>query len=221
MTFTEPTGLGGLLERRVMFADGADVDLVPIPIERMDELVSQAGALPVMARGYRVLVDKDDRFTDLHDRVATADPRDLQRASRWPPTADNVLNQVSSYLYHCSWIARKLRRGELTVAVDCQNGFQAEILLRFAEWQAKARSNDATWTLYQGRYLEEWAAPETIEALEVTRARYDRADLIRSVVESLSVFEGLAREVVALVDADYPSAAHGWTRQDLRRLLGR
>ncbi len=221
VTFTEATGLGGLTERRVMFEDGTDVDLVPIPIERMDELMSQAGALPVLSRGFRVLVEKDGLFTGLADRVAAADARGLHGASPWPPDADVVLNQISSYLYHCSWIARKLRRGEITVALDCHNGFQADILLRFVEWQARARSNDATWTLYEGRFLEDWAPGETVEALAVTRARYDPDDLMRSVVQSLAMFELLAREVVAAVGAEYPAPAHEWTRNDLRRLFGR
>src|SRR5689334_14537867 len=62
LTFTEQAGDGGAKERRVLYEDGLDVDFA---IERVDRLEYLAGAgVPVavpdvLARGTRVLVDKD------------------------------------------------------------------------------------------------------------------------------------------------------------------
>lgn len=82
VTFTEPTALGGLLERRVMFVGGTDLNLVPVPVQRMEELVSPAGALPVLARVHRVLVDKQDLFTRLGDRELPRRIRGRPRGGR-------------------------------------------------------------------------------------------------------------------------------------------
>ena len=219
LTFTEVTGLGALVERRVMFADGTDVDLVPVPVERIDEIVSTAGALPVLARGYRLLVDKDGRFADLAQRVAQADPRATHSATTWPPDGAEVENEIHNYLYHVVWTAKKLRRGELAVAVRCQNHFQGSILLRFVEWQANARSAGETNTYYEGRFLERWAAPETLAALSGTQTRYDASDCARSIVSSLEIFGTIAREVADATGVTYPDAAHAWTRAHLEQLL--
>ncbi|MCV0403528.1 MAG: aminoglycoside 6-adenylyltransferase [Chloroflexi bacterium] len=220
VTFTETTGLNGLRERRVMFRDGTDVDLVPVPVERTDEIVAADTTLPVLARGYRLLVDKDDRFADLAERVAGADPTAVHGAAPWPPATDHVLNEIGNYLYHCIWTAKKLRRGELAVAVSCQNGFQGHTLLRFIEWQAKARSDGSTNTFYGGRFLERWAVPDTVAALGPTQARYDADDLARSIVAGLALFGEIAREVAAATGAEYPEAAHEWTRATLAEILG-
>jgi len=219
LTFTEVTGLGALVERRVMFADGTDVDLVPVPIARIDEVISADGALPVLARGYRLLVDKDDRFADLPAKVAQADPMATHSAAPWPADASDVANEIQNYLYHVTWTAKKLRRGELAVAVRCQNRFQGSIFLRFVEWQAKARSDGSTNTYYEGRFLERWAAPDALDALAVTQTRYDVADCARSIAESLDAFGPIAREVAEAVGVTYPDDAHAWTRTQLGRLL--
>ncbi len=220
MTFTEVTGLNGIRERRVMFSDGTDVDLVPVPVERIDEIVAADTTLPVLARGYRLLVDKDERFRDLAARVASADPMALRTAAAWPPTPEEVDNEVANYLYHCIWTAKKLRRGELAVAVSCQNGFQGRTFLRFLEWQAKARSDGDANTLYEGRYLEQWAASDAVAALGPSQARYDGDDLRRSILDSLKAFGVVAREVAGAVGLEYPEPAHAWTRSTLDDLLG-
>lgn len=221
MTFTEPTGLDGLRERRVMFADGTDVDLVPVPVERTDAVLSHDAALPVLARGYRLLVDKDGRFADLPARVATADPTALHAAAPWPPDPGDVINEIHTYLYHCAWTTRKLKRGELAVAVDCHNGFQSYTLRRFVEWQAKARGDGTVNTYYSGRFLERWAVPETVAALSVSQAHHDADDLARSIVGTLDLFGTVAGEVTEALGLDYPQRAHDWTRDYLRRTLGR
>lgn len=220
MTFTEPTGLGNLVERRVMFADGTDVDLVPVPIERMEQVISHEGALPVLARGYRTLIDKDGRFQDLPARVAGADPMALRAAALWPADPADVINEIHSYLYHCAWTTRKLRRGELSVAIECHNGLQAGTLRRFVEWQAKARGGSTLNTYYGGRFLEQWAVPETVAALGATQARHDPEDLARSIIESLDLFASLAGEVANELAIEYPRRAQAWTREYLRETLG-
>ncbi|MBA3740689.1 MAG: aminoglycoside 6-adenylyltransferase, partial [Chloroflexi bacterium] len=51
LSFIEPTALGGLFERRVLFENAVDMDLVMVPLEITDEISSNDGAMPVLARG--------------------------------------------------------------------------------------------------------------------------------------------------------------------------
>ena len=219
ISFVERTALAGLFERRVLFDGAVDVDMVMVPPETIDDVVSVDGAMPVLARGYRLLMDKDERFGELAGQAAAADPRAVHGAAPWPPRPDVVTNLIGDYLYHCVWVAKKLRRGELAVAVGCQNAYQFETLRRFVEWQAEARSDGATNTFYGGRFLEQWAAPETVAGLAVSQAHYDAADLRRAIVEGMELFRGLAAEVADAVGVSYPSRAHdsirGWLQGNL------
>ncbi len=219
LTFLEATALAGLFERRVLFEGAVDVDMVMIPIDAIEGIISSKGALPVLARGYRLLVDKDGRFTSLADRVAAADPGAIDDAAPWPPDPVAVANAMNDYLYHCAWITKKLRRGELAVAVGCQNLHQARTMRRFVEWQAKARTGGATNTYYDGRHLERWAVPETVAELDATQSRYSPSDVRRSVLESADLFRTIATEVGRACDVDYPDAAHervmSWVREHL------
>jgi len=219
LTFVEPTALAGLFERRVLFEGAVDVDLVMVPVEAIDDVVAADGAIPVLARGYRLLVDKDGRFDKLSGLAAAADPRAIHGASPWPPALDEVANLIGDYLYHCVWIVKKLRRGELAVAVRCHNAYQGAIIRRFVAWQAEARTDGKTNTHYDGRFLERWAVPETVSGLTVTQARYDVADLARAILESMELFRMLATEVAKAVGAMYPSDAHGSIRDWVRRTL--
>lgn len=220
LSFIEPTALGGLFERRVLFENAVDMDLVMVPLEITDEISSNDGAMPVLARGYRLLVDKDGRFHDLESLAAGADPRAVHGAEPWPPSPDHVANLINDYLYHCVWVTKKLRRGELAVAVACQNAYQGSILRRFVEWQAEARSEGGTNTYYEGRFLERWAVPETVAGLAVSQARYDAADLAGAIPDGMELFRVLATEVAAAVGVVYPMVAHDsirdWLQQTLR-----
>lgn len=213
VTFVEATGLEGVSERRVLFAPAVDVDLPMVSVERIAEMTGPEHLLPVLARGYQLLVDKDDRLAGFEQRAAAADPRALHRAARWPADPAEVSNLVADYLYHAVWVTKKLRRGELSVAVECQNAYQAATLRRFVEWQAKARSGGEANTYYDGRFLETWAPAETVSALAASQAHYDHADLARAVVEGLDVFRTLATEVANAAATTYPDRAHASVRE--------
>jgi aminoglycoside 6-adenylyltransferase len=220
LTFVEATELAGLHERRVLFDGAVDMDLVLVPVDRTDEVLGAEGALPVLARGYRLLVDKDDALDGLSERVAAADPSAIHAAAPWPADPSVVANAMNDYLYHCVWATKKLRRGELAVAVDCQNGHQATTLRRFVEWQAKARSDGRANTFYDGRFLERWAAPTTIKGLEVAYAHYDAGDMGRAILGGLDLFREVATEVATSVGVAYPDAGHAWVRSWITRTSG-
>ena len=220
LTFVESTALGGLFERRVLFDGAVDVDMVMVPLGVIDDVVSADGVMPALGRGYRLVVDKDKRFSDLAGRAAASDPRSVHGARSWPPSREEVSNLIGDYLYHCVWVTKKLRRGELAVAVECQNAHQGTTLRQFVEWQAEARSGGATNTYYGGRFLERWAEPETVAGLAIWQSHYDNADVARSILDGMELFRMLATEVAAAVGAAYPAQAHDSIRGWLARALG-
>lgn len=69
LTFLEPTAVGDERERRVLYQTGEDVDLPLIPLSAVDHLEA---AGPLLARGYRVLVDKIGLEERLQQMAATA-----------------------------------------------------------------------------------------------------------------------------------------------------
>jgi aminoglycoside 6-adenylyltransferase len=58
LTFVEATAVGGELERRVLFADGLEVDFALFPATGVSALVADAEAAAVIERGYQVLHDE-------------------------------------------------------------------------------------------------------------------------------------------------------------------
>jgi aminoglycoside 6-adenylyltransferase len=210
VTFVEQTALAGLRERRVLLDDASDLDLVMVPVARINDVLDHAGALPTLARGYRVLLDKDRLLAELAARVAGVEPTAVHHAAPWPPPPDEVANLIGDFWYHAVWTTKKLRRGELATAVGCLNGHMSRILLRFVEWQAKARSGGAVDTWFDGRFLERWAVPETIERLGTTLARYDRRDAVARLIGAVELFGVIGREVAAAASVPYPDDAERW-----------
>jgi aminoglycoside 6-adenylyltransferase len=183
ITFLEPTAVGGQFERRVLYETGADVDLPLIPLSAVDELEVAA---PLLARGYRVLVDK----VGLEER--------LQRvaagfAASGLPTQHDFTELASDFWYHALWTAKKLRRGEVFTAKGGLDGYLKMRLVTLLEWHARAVDPSVdTW--HSGRFLERWADPGALAALETAYARYDLRDVARALWATLDLWQGLEDE---------------------------
>jgi streptomycin adenylyltransferase len=106
LSFVEEAATGGVRERRVLFADGNDADITVLPLTDLERVLARPDVASVFARGFRVLVDKD---------VLT----DLPTQGSPPPEDYAVL--VHEFWYRAILTARKLRRGELHVAVQSCN----------------------------------------------------------------------------------------------------
>ena len=204
ITFTEST-MGGRRERRTLFDDGTDLDVVPLSIDQMREGLEDPHALGVLARGHRVLVDSGGLFADLASRLegsAVEEPAPMTG----PPSAADFLNLVSDFWYHAVWSARKLRRGELwtaRLAIDERMKWQ---LLTVIEWRARVQRPGADpW--FSGRFLERWADRDVLAALARCFAHYDERDLARALVATMDLFRELARELAAALSLPYPDAA--------------
>ncbi len=201
ITFVESTG-HGRRERRVLYVDGTDLDLIPVPTDEVRGGPARLGGLAVMARGFRVLHDPEGMLADLSRWV---DERAPEPWEEWPPQLVEFENLVSDFWYHAVWTARKLRRGELWVALDCLDGYMKRRLLTVVEWQARARDGGNGDPWFAGRFLERWADPETIGALGEAFARYDGQDIARALRATMDLFRRQATDLAIRLELPYPA----------------
>lgn len=186
LTFLEPTAVGDERERRVLYQTGEDVDLPLIPLSALDHL-EVAG--PLLARGYRVLVDKIGLDARLQQMAATAQPQAT-------PTSRDLSELTSDFWYHALWTAKKLRRGEVFTALDCLDGYLKARLVTLFAWHAKAVDPSVdVW--HGGRFLERWADPGALVALEFAYAQYSVRDVARGLWATIDLFQGLEEETAS------------------------
>ena len=93
------------------------------------------------------------------------------------------------------WAARKLRTGDVFVAVDAFNGSLKRSLVTLMSWHARASDADAeAWD--GGHHLERWADAGALAALERAYAHYDLRDAARALWETIDLFQVLEEETV-------------------------
>lgn len=201
LTFLEHTSDGSLVERRVLFEGGFDVDFVPIPLEVLRHgLPSEA--IGTIRRGWKVIVDKDS----LKPLVESAEDVPLKPESR--PEPNDFQQTANDFLYHVVWTAKKLRRGELWTAKQCCDGYLKWRLLKMIEWHAKwVRSDQNLDVWHSGRFLDTWADSRVLRGLADSFAHYDIHEVWAALVETSSLFCLLAREVAMSIGVTYPEDA--------------
>jgi aminoglycoside 6-adenylyltransferase len=191
LTFLEATPIGNAHERRVLYAGGQDVDFPIVPLSELDRIDAAA---PLLARGYRVLEDEIGIEPRLAEAASRAD------APRFPSQAE-LTELASDFWYHALWTAKKLRRGEVFTAKGCLDGYMKWRLVTLLEWHARAL-DPATDTWHEGRYVERWADPGALAALERAYAYYDVRDVARALWETIDLFQGLAEETARRLGLD-------------------
>jgi aminoglycoside 6-adenylyltransferase len=217
LSFLEPTATGDGVERRALFEGALDVDFIPLPAAPLREMLAQ-GPLPetvqnVMRRGYRFLVDKDG-----FERQIVLEPE--PETVRHLPGEDEYLQVVNEFLYHCVWSAKKLRRGELWTALGSQNSYMMwRCLLPMLEWHASAVYQGQREIWFNGRFLEQWAAPRAVAGLAEVFAHYDTGDAWRALQAMMAFFRRLALDVAQASGLHYPVEADkkisAWIRETI------
>jgi aminoglycoside 6-adenylyltransferase len=184
LTLVEETPLGH--RRRVLYATGQEVDLPLFPLAVLDRLESSVEYASLLARGFRVLVDK----IGLEERLRAHAARAVASPSAAQPEFDQL---ASDFWYHALWTAKKLRRGEIYTALDCLDGYLKARLVTLLEWHTLALDPSVdTW--HGGRFLERWADPGAVAALETTFARYELRDVARGLWATIDLWEWLEEE---------------------------
>jgi aminoglycoside 6-adenylyltransferase len=220
LTFVEPTSTANEKERRVLYEKMLDVDFAIIPLEKAQQLFQMAGesvagsagaradlqglaqVLDLLGRGVRVLVDKDGVMSKFGAVAAS-----FEKPPPPVPWKDEFLGVVNDFLYHAVFTAKHLRRGELWWTAACLDCHMQHLLLRMIEWHALAAHDWKRDVWFRGRFLEEWAHPETVKALRDTFAHYEEADVKRALLATIDLFRRLATETATKLSYPYPLEA--------------
>ena len=225
LTFVEPTAVGDMKERRVLFEGGLDVDLTFLPYSMIQQIV-QDGVPPELAhqgldifgRGVHVLVDKDGTAAQVFEMWKSASTS--VGAPPYSPTKSEFVEVINDFLYHAVWTAKKLRRGELWTAIGCcDNYMKWRLLLPMIEWHARATHGWEYDTWFKGRYLEEWADPRALEALRDAFSQYDYDYIRRALFATMNLFRWLAMETAEKLGYPYPTEADKRVTEWLRSHL--
>ena len=186
LTFLEPTAFGNRVERRVLYETGEDVDFPLIEAPTWREFASTPEARTVLARGYRIL----------YDELGIGDALTVEPPPSEPSSPDSAAFRqlASDFWYHALWAAKKLRRGEVLIAKGCTDGYLKARLVTLLEWHARA-VDPAVDTWHEGRFIERWADPGALAALERAYAHYDLRDVARALWETIDLWQGVEEEV--------------------------
>jgi aminoglycoside 6-adenylyltransferase len=205
----EPNGLGIGDERRVLFADGQDVDFAVFPLRILEAMVSDPRAATVLRKGFRPLVNKDS----IRLSVPTGDRRTSS------PSALEFSNLANDFWFHLVWTAKKLRRGELMTALECTNGYLRALLVEAARWHARARGPSGQDLWHAGRFFEKWADPRVVHDFPATVAQYEVRSVARALRADRELFSWVAQEVRQSLSFPAPIRDEASLSKYLDRLL--
>lgn len=213
LTFVEEAPIAGLHERRAHFEGGQEVDCIIITSEMLLAAAMVPEVADVVARGWRVLVEKDaltDRFTSR-----------LGSGTRKPtvPSDDDLAEATARYWHKAVWSARKLCRGELWVATRAVNHDLHQLLLQALEWEAQSRPCEQPDAWFRGRFLERRADPETLRRLPETFARYDPAAVARALRVLTQVYRQLTDEIARRIECEIPRDVQAYGSELLESIL--
>ena len=194
----ERDSAGKIVERRVLFRSGVDVDFIVLSVERVQALREEPLA-SIISRGMQVLLDKGDTFPLLHPTE-----RAVQRAC--PPSLVEFSELVNDFWFHVVWTAKKIKRGELWTAKSCCDVYMKRLLLTMIEWHTHALDGWEIETWYNGRFIERWASASLLERLPAVFAHYEEADLWKALANTAMVFDTLARETAQQLHYPYPDS---------------
>ncbi len=200
LTFVERSGDGRVVERRVLFDGGRDVDFVFVPLAFTEQVLQSglpADIADMFHRGYRVILDKDGLIARW---LAALPPPQFPG----PPSEAEFQNVVNDFWYHAVWTAKHLRRGEIWWSKGGCDDHMKYLLRQMLEWHARAARGAAHDTWLRGRFMEEWADPRALAQLPAVFAHYDAADIWRALFATMDLFRWLSEETAEKLKYGYP-----------------
>ncbi len=197
ISFIEPS-LGGAAERRVLYYNALDVDMIVFTPEQLTKAIKDGVAGWVCNRGYSVLYDTMDFEGLLAENVT----HEIKHGGL---TQAEYINVVNDFCFHTVWASKKILRGELWTAKMCIDAYLKNHLLKMIEMYCVCKYNADVW--HDGRFLDRWADDKVKEALPKCFAHYDKGDMISALFETKALFTELARSVAEIRCFNYPEIA--------------
>jgi molybdopterin-guanine dinucleotide biosynthesis protein A len=151
------------------------------------------GVNPVTLEVDETLVLNVNTPTDLV--VATSEALDEGLGERpvLPPDDDALDDLATDFWATALWAARRVRKGDVFLAVDAVNGALKRSVVTLLGWHALSVDPGAS-VLEAGRGVERWADPGALSSLERAYADYDLRDVARALWETVDLFDGLEEE---------------------------
>ena len=197
ISFIEDT-LGGGRERRCIYDDDKDVDMIILTPEQFEKAVADGVAEWVMNRGYDVLYDSNG-YTELlktHIKPGSSEPAINE---------EEFINIVNDFYFHNIWACKKLKRGELWSAKNCVDSYLKNYLLRMMELYRYKIAGVDVW--HAGRFVEKWAGDDIVNDLKMCFAHYDKEDIMRALVATHKLFARITEALAAHEGFEYPEQA--------------
>jgi molybdopterin-guanine dinucleotide biosynthesis protein A len=155
--------------------------------------LSLRGVNPVTLEVDETLVLNVNTPTDLV--VATSEALDEGLGERpvLPPDDEALHELATDFWATALWAARRVRKGDVFLAVDAVNGALKRSVVTLLGWHAI--SVDPGESVFEaGRGLERWADPGALSSLERAYADYDLRDVAGALWETVDLFDGLEDE---------------------------
>ncbi len=211
ISFVEPT-LGGGKERRVLYKNALDVDMIVFTPEQLVAAAKEGVAGWVCNRGYTVLHDSMGVGELLGEYVR-------REVSYSQLTEYEYINLVNDFCFHIVWASKKILRGELWTAKMCIDAYLKNHLLKMLEMYTVNKYQSDVW--HDGRFLDRWADEVIKTSLPQCFAHYDREDMIAALAETKSLFAQIAREVAELKGYAYPEVAVNYADEIFSEYFGK
>lgn len=206
ISFIEPT-LGGGKERRCIYDEDKDVDMIIMTPEQFEEALKAGVCNWVMNRGYQVLYDINS-YEEAIKKYVTL------RVSHPQMTESDFENIVNDFFFHNIWAYKKLKRGELWSAKMCVDAYLKGHLLKMLEVHCYEIEGKDVW--HDGRFLDRWAGPAVIGDLQKCFAHYDAKDIKNALLETHELFIRVTREIAVKKGYRYPEKAFECAREYLK-----
>ncbi len=197
ISFIEPT-LGGAKERRILYENALDVDMIVFTPEQFTNAIKEGVASWVCNRGYSVLYD----MMHFKDMLAEHVNHEIKHHGL---TEAEYINMVNDFCFHTVWASKKILRGELWAAKMCIDAYLKNHLLKMIEMYCVCKYNVDVW--HDGRFLDRWADDKVKESLPKCFAHYDESDMISALFETKDLFTQLAKSVAVIRHYNYPETA--------------
>ncbi len=197
ISFIENT-LGGGRERRSIYDEDKDVDMIVFTPEQFEAAIKEGVAQWVMNRGYTVFYDSMD-FTSLLEKYIT------HSVTAPSITEDEFSNMVNDFYFHNIWSYKKLKRGEIWSAKNCVDSYLKRYLLRMLELYRSKIAGEDVW--HDGRFLERWAGEEILAELKECFAHYDKDDIKKALIKTYELFARITKELAEAYGYEYPAGA--------------
>lgn len=197
ISFIEPT-LGGGKERRCIYGDDCDVDMIIFTPAQFEKALKDGVAGWVMNRGYQVLYDSVSFGLLINEYVKPGH-------STPDMTEEEFNNRINDFYFHNIWAYKKLKRGEIWSAKMCVDAYLKNHLLKMIEFYCYKKNGTDVW--HDGRFIDRWAGDDIVQKLKKCFAHYEKQGIIYALFETHKLFEKVTRNVSEIAGYSYPEKA--------------